>query len=365
MQPARLMLLHHPGLPLAGGRGLGGHGLRRAGGRAHAAVLREPVGRRVERGDAVPVALEPLEHLLVLELLEPARLHLVPRAGGRDGRPQPPAQRVGRDGRLRGRVLAPIDQHLAAPQRLLHVADDLVRVHLLERARQLVRHLARLLARHRAVEPRVEVDALRAARERERLEPDVDQELPHPQRHPRAVVEVGALARVEVEHQSVRVGALAVDRTPLRHVQLERPHLRHPRERPGLGQQRVLLGPGRVPLLDGLDPVGRTLLERLLEEQAAGLARRADPVGPPLARDGAAGCMGDEGFGCAKHVLEHVALGRPGRRVQHLVAVREAQRAPADGDALGRRHVRRTSAWPPASSQRTASSRSTASMPAS
>src|SRR4051812_31625561 len=99
-----------------------------------------------DRSEQIAVLGDPLEHLrggkaqlLGLARLEHAR-DLLPSERGRDRGSLPGAQRVDIDRRLVLVVLAPVDEHLPAPQRLLHVGDDQLGLaaleHLRERARE-------------------------------------------------------------------------------------------------------------------------------------------------------------------------------------------------------------------------------------
>ena len=84
--------------------------------------------------------------------------------------------------------------------------------------------------------------------------------------------------RVEVEHHPVgiRRRARRVE-PPLRHVQLDRPHLREPDERGAAVGDRVRLVAVGVMLHAAADPLGRMLLEVLLEERLLGIVRVPTP----------------------------------------------------------------------------------------
>src|SRR5690349_12569314 len=79
------------------------------------------VARR-EFGERVSLLPETFEHLGELELPEPGGEQLAPGAGCGDRRTESPAQRIGHDRGLAAVVLAPVEQHLAAADGLLHVA---------------------------------------------------------------------------------------------------------------------------------------------------------------------------------------------------------------------------------------------------
>ena len=115
-----------------------------------------------ERSDRILAGLSPLEDLVHPEMTELGVLDLLPGPGGGDGGLEPSAQRVGADGGLVAVVLRPVHEHLAAAQRLLHVADDMVGVVLLERPCELVGDGRDLVGRAVPVERGVEVDALGA-----------------------------------------------------------------------------------------------------------------------------------------------------------------------------------------------------------
>src|SRR5699024_7233578 len=85
---------------------------------------------------------------------------------------------------------------------------------------------------HRAVERRVDVDPLAAARGGNRIEPLVAQGAADPERDLRAVAQAHVVARVEIEYEPVGIQLRAVlAEAPLRHVELERGDLPEPYER--------------------------------------------------------------------------------------------------------------------------------------
>ena len=136
-------------------------------------AIRSGVGSSDARCPAVSSASgspfsHPLEHLGELELPQVLARQLAPGARRGDRRMRPAAQRVRRDRGLVAVVLAPVDQHLAVAQRLLHVADDEVGVVGLERPGELVGDRRHLVAGELAVQRGVEVDALAPAGHRHR-----------------------------------------------------------------------------------------------------------------------------------------------------------------------------------------------------
>src|SRR5699024_3956666 len=77
-------------------------------------------GRLGEGLEQVSVVVEAVEDLLEPQLNDGRRIvELVPCAGRGDGRSETTAQGVGGDGRLRRRVLRPVDEHSVLPQGLL------------------------------------------------------------------------------------------------------------------------------------------------------------------------------------------------------------------------------------------------------
>ncbi len=215
-------------------------------------------------------------------------VELLPGAWRGDGGVLAPAQRVGRDRRLVAVVLAPVHEHLAAAQRLLHVAHDEVGVLGLEIARELVRDGGdgrRVLL---AVERGVQVDALGPARHRQGVQAHALEDLPRLAGDLRALGQPGTRAGVEVEDQPVGVEVdPGTTEPPLRHVELERRRLAQPREGREVVDQHVVVGAALVLDAARAHP-GRDALARvLLEEHLA-----VDAVGPALARRGTVGAVG-------------------------------------------------------------------------
>ena len=91
-----------------------------------------------------------------------AVLDLLPLHGSGNGRSFFGAQRIHADGRLVVVVLAPVHQHLAGAQRLLHVGDDQVRMLPLQQACQLMRKRLGLVIGNGGVQRNVNLQTLRS-----------------------------------------------------------------------------------------------------------------------------------------------------------------------------------------------------------
>jgi hypothetical protein len=116
----------------------------------------------------------------------------------------------------------------------------------LERPREFVGDRRHLVGRLLAVERRIQVDAFRATRHRESLEPHSGQNRAYEFRDLDAFREPRALTGVEIEHEPVGVLARpTLAEPPLRNVQFERCLLRHP------GQSRQIVDEGI-----GVDVIG-------------------------------------------------------------------------------------------------------------
>ncbi|SOE05618.1 hypothetical protein SAMN06295924_11166 [Rathayibacter rathayi NCPPB 2980 = VKM Ac-1601] len=120
--------------------------------------------------EEVAVAPQALHHLVGREVAQALSAQLLPGAGRGGGRTEAPAEGVGRDGRFRSAVLAPVDEDLALAQGLLQVRDHEVAVVRFECSRQLVRDRRDLVAGGGGVERAVEVDPLAPAGHRQRRE---------------------------------------------------------------------------------------------------------------------------------------------------------------------------------------------------
>ena len=134
------------------------------------------------------------------------------------------------------------------------------------------------------------------------------------------------VARVEVEHDHLR--RLDVVGPSHRRVQLERREVGGPHDRRHRVEHAVadvaaaVTGPE-----GGADPVGPVARAALLEEALAVDAVREPSQGDPPVAD-----VGEQHRRDAGVVVDDLALGEPGLRVQHLVEVGEAEAAPLDLD---------------------------------
>ena len=268
-----------------------------------------------------------------------ALLDLVPGAGGGDAGQLAAAQRVGADGGLGGHVLAPVEEDLAGPQRLGHLPQHQPRVLLGHLLRQLHREVAHLVAGEVAAERRVELHPLAAGGHRVHLQPEGGQPIAHQESDFRALVQAGRLARVEVDDQPVGVSALAVvvDR-PLRHVDLEAVEVDQVGEVGQVGDQRVGDVVDRHPLQPARGPGGQVLLEEHLV---------LDTVRPAHPRHRAVGDVRQHQRRDLRVIGEHLALGRLGRGVHHLVQAGEPQLSPGHLDPGHLGHVLRHRRPPP------------------
>ena len=112
----------------------------------------------------------------------------------------------------------------------------------LQRPGQLAGDRGGLLGRLRAVQRRVQVDALAAAGHRHRIVPDVAQDVPDQQGDLSTVGQADARARIKIENEPVGVARLAVvAEAPLRHVDLQRGQLGQPGQRGQIVDHRVVV----------------------------------------------------------------------------------------------------------------------------
>ena len=243
-----------------------------------------------------------------------------------------PRSEYGRDGGLGGVVLAPVDEDPVAPLRLGHHGGHPVRG---LRGQPLGQRLG--VARRRAgvvgADRAVELHALRPRRLGERGQPVLVQHRAQPDGDPGAVHDGRAGPGIEVEHQPVRgIAHRPVRDRPLRNVQFERGEVGSPHQRGQVVQQRVvdgaraLAGPGTAGgQLDRAQPVrcvrGRVLLVERFRVDAVGVAdERHRPVHQVRQQDRRDPAV----------VVDHLALGEPVRRVQHLVQVGQSKPPVAD-----------------------------------
>ena len=285
-----------------------------------------------------PSSSNPVENLCrpereVLDLL--AALNLVPRHRRRHGWRVEPAQGVRRDGRLRGVVLAPVEEHLAGPDRLRHRRHHEVGAFAGEPLGEFLGVRRRGLAA-RLLDRDVELHALRPGGLRPRLEPVGVEEVAQQEGDLAARHEVGRRAGIEVDDEQVGLADPAA-RTdlPLGDVQLEGGEVGQPDE--------------------GGEPVDDDVLDLL---GAAGASRRGDldrthprgvprgaffskkgclwtPFGPALAGQRAVGETREEYGGDPRVVVDDLALGEARVREEHLVEVGQLQDVAVDLDAYG------------------------------
>ncbi len=356
VQVAGVVLLDDERSPIAGRRMLGRHGFWSLLRVAHAAIFGEPVRggrrraevvhmrfRRLEGvqmtcrqfGQRIAASFHASQNIPVVELGEIFAGELAPGAGCRNGGKFAAAQRIRCDRRLGAVVLAPVEQHLAGAQRLLHVADHEVRMIGLHRSGEFVSNGRHLIGGLLAVEGRVEVDAFAAARHRHDRQPHVAEDLAHHPGDLRALGKPGTLPGIEVEHEPVGVPRRAgTPEPPLRNVDLECGDLAEPDQCRRVVDERVVVAV--IFMRDGaaLDPRRGRIVEVLLEEHLAGVIRSSDPVDPALARGRSVRRVGDEHLGDLGVVRDHVALRRSGGRVEHFVEIREGDPVAVDGDVL-------------------------------
>ena len=346
VQRRRVVLLDHEGRQLAGRRRGGGrvrgHRLGRLSrrplgdvGAQRAVIGAAAAGVDSERRERIADGLDALEHLVERELREIGVVELLPRPRSGDVRVRTAAQRVRRDRGLRAVVLAPVDQHPPAADRLLHAADDHVGVIGFDGLRQLVGDRRSGFAALAGRQCRVELDALASARHRKRIQAHVTEDVACPSRHLGAFGEPDTRTRVEVEHKAVGIPPRSLGREPpLRHVQLEARDLREVHERGHVADQRVVLRAARVRDRQAVHPVGGAALEVLREERLLGVLLGAHAVGPALAGHRPPGDVRDHRRTDAGVVVDHLALGRARLGVEDLVEVRDAQSPAADADEL-------------------------------
>ena len=338
---------------LAPGRRVRGHGFGGLPRVAHRPVRRQAVdglvaGARVvgklpaQRRDGVEPVGDAVEHLVHAQVREIRRGDFLPRARRGDRGVPAAAEGVRADGGFGGVVLAPVEEHLPGAVGLAHPGNDQVGMVGLEAAGEFPRDLRNGVGVVRAVERRVQVDALRPRGHRERLHAHAVEDLPAPQGDLGAFGQADALAGVEVEHQPVGVARLPVaPEPPLRNVQLQRRHLREPCQHRRFLRQRVGVGVLRMRDVAGGNPVRRGVLQILPEEHLPRLLLRADAVHPAFARHRATGKLRQKNVGDREVVVHDVGLRRAGGRVQHLVQAGHGQPTVTHPEALAIRSSHR------------------------
>jgi hypothetical protein len=262
-------------------------------------------------------------------LRAPAGAYLVPADRRGDGGVRPGPQRVGRDGGLGPVVLAPVDQDLAGPQRLGHPRHDAGRLLAFESFGEGPGLVAGLIGGH-AGDPCVQLQPLPARRLGQRREALGLQQRPQPLRHPAAVHDVGGRPGIQVEHQQVRPPD--VGHPPLRDVQLEAGQVGRPDQRGQVVHHQVghvAAAPSRARRREpgGADPVRAVGGDVLLEERLP-----VDALRVALERQRPAGDVRQQHRRDPLVVVEHLGLGEPGGRVQHLAQVGQRQRPALHAD---------------------------------
>jgi len=235
----------------------------------------------------------------------------------------PGAQRVGGDGSLGAVVLAPVDEYLALAQRPGHPGHHLTWVLLFHPLGQRLRPCAGLLGRQ-AADCRIELQALAARGLGQRPQALVFEQRAESLGHPAAVHHCGGQPGVEVEDEQVRFPA---GKPPHRDVQLEAGQVGRPDQRGQVVDDQVghcaarLTGPraARLHVL-GADPV-RPVARRVLGEERLGV----DAFRVALERHRPARDVRQQHGGDPLVVVEHLGLGEPVRRVQHLRQVAQRQ----------------------------------------
>jgi hypothetical protein len=262
-------------------------------------------------------------------------IQLAPRARHGDGRLLAAAQRVRRDRRLVGVVLAPVSEHLAAAQLLLLGAHDQVGQLALQHRGELLGEAVDVLGVVAPVQSGVQVQPLAAARDREGLEAQVLEQLLRVLGDLDALGEACARPGIEVQHEAVRVEVGASrPKPPLRHVDLQRRHLSQPGENSHSVDHHVVVAAAFVLDRRAPDPARRGVRKILLEEHLAGVLGSPDPVHPPLARGRSVDDVGKDVGRDLDVVGDDLGLRRTGGRIDDLVRIGQTQAMTSDGDGL-------------------------------
>ena len=179
------------------------------------------------------------------------------------------------------------------------------------------------------------MDPLAAAGDRDALERHPAQDLSHEPRNLGALGQPDTGSRIEVQDQPIRARRGAVrPKTPLWNVEFEARNLPEPHERRLRIDERVGLRARGVLDRHPGQPLGCAALEVFREERHSRMLRVAHTVRPPLTRDGAPGKRRQDRGGDTAVVVDDLALGRAGARIQHLVEVCEAQPVPLNLHSL-------------------------------
>ncbi len=161
------------------------------------------------------------------------------------------------------------------------------------------------------------------------------EEIAQAQADPAALDDVGGRSGIEVEGEDG--GAFGRSREGERGVELDRRQLRHPdQRRPAVADAEVDLARMRAGFdARGLHPFRPVLGAALLEE---GRVEVIDPFGEAAQRDRATFEVGDDRRGDLGVVVDHLALGEAGLRVEDLVEVGELQLTAVDLDLTADGH---------------------------
>ena len=250
-------------------------------------------------------------------------LELLPVERRRHRRALARPQRVDAHGRLVLVVLAPVDQHLAAPQLLLLLGHDQLRMRGLQMARKRLREQlgAVVVVDVVDIERHVHLDALRARGLREALEADLLERVAQYVRHLAALGKAGGRTGIEVEGHDRRPVDVVYERE--RGVELEIGEVGQP------DQRRQVVADAVVDLVDTLlaHPLRRVRGAVLLIEVAG-----VDAVRIALERQRAVAQVRKQDRRDTRVVVDHLALGEPRNRVEHLAEVGEGQRPALDLD---------------------------------
>ena len=275
-------------------------------------------------------------------------LHLVPGQRRGDGRPLARAKRVDPHGRLVTVVLAPVDEDLALAPLLAHRGQHELGVLLLEQTGDAVRERLGVVVGDVGVQRHVELHALRARGLHAALQRELGEHVAQQQRHLAALREPRGRPRVEVEREHgrrVRILGEGKGGMQLEVGEVGQPHqgrevvAEHELDRAVAGADRLRPHPLRRV---------RGLL--LLVEVAL-----LHAVGVALQRERATAQVRQQRRRHARVVVDDLALGEAGGRVEHLVEVGQAQLAPVDLDVDGLTSWQRSSwpwAWPSTSACR-------------
>ena len=213
---------------------------------------------------------------------------------------------------------------------------------LLQQAGQAVRERLGVVVGHGGVQRHVQLHALGAGGLQVAVERELGEHVAQEHRHLAALGQAGRRAGVEVERE--HGGGVGVLGQRQRGVQLQVGEVGEPDQgRQVVAEHEVDHAVARPDRL-GLHPLRRVRRLLLLVEVA-----RVHAVGIALERERAAAQVGEQHRRHARVVVDHLALGEAGLRVEDLLEVRQAQLAPLDVDVNGLTSWQRSSSWPSAS----------------